>query len=124
MLAGIVVLYVGGREGCLRVPGLAVAIVPGGWFVALLQLFPLLHVFAGCLAAAVAVGLGFVTAQPVYLIRAGAAGAFVMTLVTGGILIGAAVLAGMILRLPRLLSDRYYARQSAKARVVSDDDLV
>jgi hypothetical protein len=76
---------------------LALALLVGGVLVALTQLFPILQILAGLIGMAVGQSLGQTSSgadEATPHLRS-EVGGFVVTLVTGGILIGAAACSGM-----------------------------
>lgn len=96
MLAAIGVLYIGGWESCRSYRRLASVIIAGGTLVALAQGYPLGHICAGTISIGISRGLKLVSYGENI---SGALGGCVVTLLTGEILLAAALVAGMMIAL-------------------------
>ena len=95
MYAGVGLVWLLGHEVCRYQPRLASVAIPGGWFVALIQFFPLLQIWAGALALEVAT-LHMTTD---HMPTAGPLTASMATLFTAGILLVVAAVCGVLYRL-------------------------
>ena len=100
LLAAILLLAVG-YWICASARELGFALVVGGVAVALSQVLPMLQIMAGALGCALAVAMGLhsngdaVDSPPMVV---GEVGGFVVTLITGSLLMGAALVTGLALR--------------------------
>jgi hypothetical protein len=100
MIGALFVMAVIGAEACSRWDRPGRAVVLGGTLVALLQLIPILQVFAGELALRAGAGLGLAIPIEVGLYRAtGVLGGFLVTVMTGAQLIGIALVLGLFIQL-------------------------
>ncbi len=98
MIVGIGLIWLLGHECWRRQPRLASVVIPGGWFVAGAQFFPILQFLAGTIALRAAT-LGTATQGDVPPKAMGPLVAFTATLLTAGMLLTAAVLCGLFWRL-------------------------
>ncbi|QDV34178.1 hypothetical protein [Tautonia plasticadhaerens] len=101
LIGALFVMAVLGADACSRWDRPGRAVIGGGVLVALAQMFPLPQVCAGALALRVASGLALaVPVEDLGFSRAtGVAGGFLVTLMTGGLLIAGALLLGLVLQL-------------------------
>lgn len=97
MLAGVGLIWFLGHVACRYQPRLASVVIPGGWFVAPTQVWPILHVLAGTIAVWAA-SLGARQAGGLPQVS-GDARAFTATLLTAGMLLTVAVVCGLLFRL-------------------------
>lgn len=98
MLLAIFCLLGSGFWTCSRAPGIGFALVVGGVAVALSQAIPVLQIVAGGAAFAVGKALAFIEPAADLSGVTSATGGFVVTLTTGGLLMAAALVAGLVLR--------------------------
>jgi hypothetical protein len=103
MLVGTCFLLVCGFWICSSARNIGFALVVGGVPVALSQVVPIIQMVAGTLAFAFAEALGLVGPGGAMGTATSAAGGFVLTLTTGGLLMAAALVAGLALRALRAL---------------------
>lgn len=116
MLAGVGLIWLLGHESCRRQPKLASVVIPGGWFVALTQLFPILQFFSGAFALRV-VSLGLAREG---MPRAGGdLAAFTATLLTGGMLLTVTLIPGFLFR--AIVPDDEWPRDFRKPKVDRDE---
>jgi hypothetical protein len=119
MIAAIGVLYVLGRESMRRVPGLDAMIIWGGTLIALSQFYPVIHILAGVVGIRAAFLLRLVTTE--WPGEAGMLAGCIITLLTGGILMAIAVVAGLSNVVARMLPDPHHAHGPAKSAQGLDD---
>ena len=112
MFAAIGPLYLVGRESCARVRGMNSVIIWGGMLVALSQVYPMVHVFAGGFAFRTAGNLGLMTNE--WDVDGALAGCIV-TLLTGVVLFAIAAVAGLSYPIAKMMPDRYHNRHLLKS---------
>lgn len=109
MTLAVIVLGSFGAWYCLSSARRGMAMILGGGFVALSQVTPFLQVFAGLFGVGLAQGLGFVVgARPGGVgepLLSGIGGGFVASMVSGSVLMFAALVVGLIVN--ELLPDRW-----------------
>ena len=98
MLVGAAVLLTVGLWICSRAAKLGFALIIGGIAVALSQVIGILQMLAGISAYACAEALGLVESMQAGPHISNAIGGFVITLITGALLMAAALVAGLMLR--------------------------
>lgn len=100
MAFGMLTGFVFGLSLCLANPRFASAVVSGGIVVGFLQFFPVLHFLAGMVANWVvrAIGQGAPAADGEILMTTTVGGGFVATLVTGGLLLLASFVIGLLIQ--------------------------
>ncbi len=100
MSVAALLLLVFGSFICAANRKLAVALLAGGALVALTQLFPILHIIAGMIGMSVGQALGHATLDtdddPSRITSE--LGGFIVTIVTGGILMAGSLFIGVVLR--------------------------
>ena len=101
MSAAALLLFAAGCFICAANRKLAKTLIAGEILIGLAQLFPILQIIAGMIgmAAGQALGLAEIGDDTRSLAVSGEFGGFVVTCVTGGILIASGASAGMLLRL-------------------------
>jgi hypothetical protein len=108
MSVAALLLLVLGSYICAANRKLAVALLAGGAVVALTQLFPILHIIAGMIGMTVGQALGHATLDsddsPSRITSE--YGGFVVTFVTGGILMAGSLFIGVLLRFVTSLRSR------------------
>jgi hypothetical protein len=102
MLVAMGLLWLLGHEGSGRVRNVGFVLIGGGSGVALSQLFPFLQFFAGMFSLTVGQRLGLVVEAE----TTGELGGFLVTLMTGSLLIAVAALLGLVLRVVFPPADR------------------
>jgi hypothetical protein len=120
MFAAIGLLYVLGREICRRVRGLDLIMICGGVLVALSQVYPMIHIFSAGLAFRTAERLGLLESTKVPDV-AGAFTGCIVTLLTGGILLAIAAVAGLSYPIAKVMPDPHHTRHPSKSAVGLDD---
>jgi hypothetical protein len=108
MSVAALLLLVVGCYICFADRKLAVALLAGGAVVALTQLFPILHIIAGTIGMSAGQALGHATIDsddaPARITSE--FGGFIVTFVTGGILMSGSLLVGVLLRFVTSLRSR------------------
>ena len=115
MFIGIVAVFALGHRLCFIARRAMLAVVYGGWVVALFQLAPILHIFAGIVGVWVAHGFEDVTKRDqVNTVLGG----FLATIVTGGILIVVATALGLVIQ---WIMSRYWGGKTVSANVLAKE---
>jgi hypothetical protein len=94
MIAAIGTFYALGLESCRRAPVLRSLFIPGGLMIALLQLCPMLQFWAGGCSLGITHRLGLSQEDAV----AGLLGGYVVTLLTGAILLTIGSVSALVFR--------------------------
>jgi hypothetical protein len=100
MLIGIIVVFALGCRVCFVSRRAVLTVVYGGWIIALTQFAPILHIFAGVIGVRAALALSQETSPDTY----GSPnvnttlGGLIATVITGSILITAAVVLGAVIQ--------------------------
>jgi hypothetical protein len=98
LLIATITLFAAGECLCIFAPTIAAPVIVGAVVVALSQLYPILQMIAGLAAVGIGRRLGLMLdADPVGVFRSGAGG-FVVTVVTGSILIAESAAVGLLIR--------------------------
>jgi hypothetical protein len=121
MFAAIGLLYVLGREICRRVRGLDLIMICGGVLVALSQVYPMIHIFSAGLAFRTAERLGLLESTKTVPNVTGAFTGCIVTLLTGGMLLAIAAVAGLSYPIAKMMPDPHHTRSLSKSAVGLDD---
>jgi hypothetical protein len=117
MLTAIGTLYIWGLEGCRRMRALRSLFIPSGTIIALLQMCPALQLVAGGWAIDVGRSLGLANEFAV----AGVLDGYIVTLVTGSMLLASAVAAVLVGRalvaIGKLMPERERHRRPKRLRL-------